>query len=164
MKEPKRESDDRKFKLLSGEMTTEQVKEKSFCNGKCLNVSVTVWIGLIMLVWLYVDIRFWNCHLGDGEVGNSKCSATEDWIGDIYGYLVMCIFRTCTKQFILIIFGIALFKINRLLAKLKQFGFVQDTFVIRLHIALTLIQLTALWAAAWSSIYITYKSIRDIDD
>ena len=120
---------------------------------------------LEMIIWLLIDVSKWNCTSGDfdEDKSNRYCSETEDWLGSIYGYLVMSALRAITKDFTWIMFAIALFRINRLLAKLKQFGFVNNTSVLRIHIILTVIQLIGMFFASTWSIIITFRSITEIE-
>ena len=95
-----------------------------------------------MAIWLGLDIYYWNCHFKKSEIAeNEYCSTTENWVGSIYGFLIMLSFLLFTKGCATIIFVIALLRINSLLAKLKQFGYVNSVCALRFHLIHMLIAL-----------------------
>ena len=73
-----------------------------------------------MINWVWNDGWVWDCEYVDGGFHNDGgCSPAEDWIGFIYGYQDTVLLLIIAKIVAGVFFGIAVFKINRLLAKLK---------------------------------------------
>lgn len=85
----------------------------------CLNVFVFLWTFLVIIAyWLWQDLYAWDCISKELEE-NRYCSTTENWIGYLYGYINMLNFIVFVRAIAALIFLIALFRINRLLGKLK---------------------------------------------
>ena len=100
-----------------------QNKETGCCRKNCFLTCCDVCcllivIPLIILLWWTSALSTWNC-IGEGTGDNDRCSPTENWVGYSIGYVFMLHMGLLVRFIAAIILGIALFKINRLLAKLK---------------------------------------------
>ena len=93
---------------------------------------------------------------------DASCSSVETWVGTILGWASMLLLLFITRIFAIILFSIALFKISLLLSKLKKFGYVSNTCMLRIHIFVASLDMVCSILAAWITINLTIDAFNSV--
>ena len=106
-----------------------------------------------MFDWTYSS----NDFRSPEHEGYNILMENEEWVGDEFSFLYVMVFLTIPKFYAIVIFAIALCKISRLMAKLKQFGVVNNTCVLRLHVIYMTFDLIACIGSNFFCLYVAIK-------
>ena len=95
------------------------------------------------MFFLFATVVFWVATAGEewGCWRREKCNTVDDWIGAVGTFAMLLFFGISLRIGIVIVFALAVFRINDLVTDLKKYGFVSSTKILRIHVAVSVFDL-----------------------
>ena len=113
------------------------------------------------MFFLFATVAFWVATAGEEWDcwRREKCNTVDDWIGAVGTFAMLLFFGISLRIGIVIVFALAVFRINDLVTDLKKYGFVSSTKMLRIHIAVSVVDLTSNFVIAVLSFWEALKAV-----